>query len=132
MEAKMMDVATARRCVEACATYLHNRDESPRAAKDLREAVAVLRLAALASPPTDSKKTTAAEMLKEHTDRVVGPFPTLQQAAIPDLSTVIAEMHKLVEIGCRFNCDAESACNCSAHLAYRRGLAALSRSEAPK
>ena len=90
----MMDVATARRCVEACATYLHNRDESPRAAKDLREAVAVLRLAALASPPTDSKKTTAAEMLKEHTDRVVGPFPTLQQAAISDLSAVIAEMRR--------------------------------------
>ena len=32
----------AKRCVNACAKYLRERDESPRAAKDLLEAVEVL------------------------------------------------------------------------------------------
>jgi hypothetical protein len=34
-----MDLATARRCIDACVKYLHDKDDSPRAAKDLREAV---------------------------------------------------------------------------------------------
>jgi len=38
----MMDLATARRCVEACAEYLRQRDDSPRAARDLRQAVKVI------------------------------------------------------------------------------------------
>lgn len=37
-----MDRKTAARCIESCARYLEMRDESPRAAKDLREAVQVL------------------------------------------------------------------------------------------
>lgn len=37
-----MDVATAKRCVTACANYLRDKDDSPRASKDLLEAVKVL------------------------------------------------------------------------------------------
>ena len=39
---KTMDLAAARRCVSACARYLRERDESPRAATDLEQAVAVI------------------------------------------------------------------------------------------
>lgn len=44
-----MDVATARRCVDACAEYLRSRDDSPKAAHDLADAVQVL--AALGTDP---------------------------------------------------------------------------------
>lgn len=37
-----MDLATARRCVAACAKYLRRVDDSPRAARDLEEAVRVI------------------------------------------------------------------------------------------
>lgn len=37
-----MNAMEARFCVEACARYLLRRDESPKAAKDLLEAVEVL------------------------------------------------------------------------------------------
>jgi regulator of replication initiation timing len=40
-----MDLATAHRCIDSCAKYLAERDESPRAAKDLRKAVSVVTTA---------------------------------------------------------------------------------------
>lgn len=40
----MMDVATAKRCVSLCAKYLRERDDSPRAARDLEEAVQVIAI----------------------------------------------------------------------------------------
>jgi hypothetical protein len=41
-----MDIYEARRCVLACAIYLAEKDESPRAAKDLIQAVKVIEQAA--------------------------------------------------------------------------------------
>lgn len=37
-----MELAEARRCVAACAKYLRERDDSPRAAADLEQAVKVI------------------------------------------------------------------------------------------
>lgn len=41
-EGTQMDLATARRCVSACAGYFRLKDDSPRAAHDLEEAVRVI------------------------------------------------------------------------------------------
>lgn len=42
MKHAIPDVATARRCIDALAEYLATKDDSPRAAADLRESVRLL------------------------------------------------------------------------------------------
>ena len=43
---RKMELSEARRCVSACAKYLRERDDSPRAAADLEDAVAVIEAGA--------------------------------------------------------------------------------------
>lgn len=60
MKHAIPDVATARRCIDALADYLATKDESPRAASDLREAVRLL---------SDDSRAKALDLVEQEARR---------------------------------------------------------------
>lgn len=58
-----MTVHDAHRCVSACANYLQTKDDSPQAARDLREAVFVIT-----EHCDEGKADSLLKWLDDHTD----------------------------------------------------------------
>lgn len=73
MSRDIPDVATAKRCVEVCAKYLAERDDSPKAAADLQESVRVI--SATASDPLRAALTELQNITRWFTkDKVEIPL----------------------------------------------------------